>query len=120
MKNTLRAALLALSLLAPAVHAQDGAPVDARPDRRADYAVNNWQSLAARDTVRQEQQEERRAAPDRACTQLRISNDMNAGAGRIGLPVFMLTNHRNPGDASSLQRPAVIIRASDQALAEAP
>lgn len=120
MKKNIRAALLALCLLAPAVHAQDSPSIDARPDPRADYAVNNWQSLAARDTARPDQKEERHAEPDRACTQFRISNDMNARAGRIGLPVFMLTNHRNPGDANFLQRPAVIIRAADQAFAEAP
>jgi len=118
MKNNIRAALLALSLLAPAVYAQDGA--DARPDPRADYTVNNWQSLTARDTARQDAREQRGAEPDNACAQFRISGDMNARTGRVGPSAFMSANHRNPGDANTLQRPMAIVRAANQAYAEAP
>ena len=120
MKKNIRAALLALSLLAPAVHAQDRAGVDARPDPRTDDSVNHWQALAVRDAARQDAKEPRAAGQDQPCAQFRISNDMNARAGRIGLPAFMATNHRNPGDANMLQRPMAIVRATDGAYAEAP
>ncbi len=118
MKKNIRAALLALSLLAPAVYAQDG--IDTRPDPRADYTVNNWQSLTARDVARQDAKEQRSAEPNGTCAQFRISDDMNARAGRVGLSAFMATSHRNPGDANTLQRPMAIVRAADQAYAEAP
>jgi hypothetical protein len=118
MKKNIRAALLALPLLAPAIYAQDSA--DARLDPRTDYTVNNWQSLTARDAARQDAKEPRGAEPDQACAQFRISDDMNARAGRIGLSAFMSAPHRNPGDTNTLQRPMVIVRTADQAYAEAP
>jgi len=119
MKKNIRAALLALSLLAPAVHAQDTPNSDARPDARADYSANNWQSLT-RDAARPETKEQAVTEPDRPCAQYRISDDMNARAGRIGPSAFMLMNHRNPGETNALQRPAVMVRTTDQAFAEAP
>jgi|GEM_PF-2175564 len=119
MKKNIRATLLALSLLAPAVHAQDAPNGNASPDARADYSASNWQSLT-RDAARPETKEQAVTEPDRPCAQFRISDDMNARAGRIGLSAFMLTNHRNPGETNALQRPAVITRAADQAFAEAP
>lgn len=118
MKKNIRAALLALPLLAPAVYAQDGA--DARIDPRTDYSANNWQSLTARDAARQDAKEPRAAEPDPAYAQFRISDDMNARAARVGLSAFMTATHRNPGDANTLQRPMTIVRATDQAYAEAP
>ncbi|WP_170976881.1 hypothetical protein [Massilia sp. HP4] len=119
MKNNICATMLALSLLAPAVHAQDVSNSDARPHARADYTASNWQSLT-RDAARPDVKEQAATEPDRPCAQFRISDDMNARAGRIGLSAFMLTNHRNAGETSALQRPAVINRAADQAFAEAP
>lgn len=118
MKKNIRAALLALSLLAPAVHAQDASNGNTSPDARADYSADNWQSLT-RDAARPRTKQQAVTRPDRPCAQFRISDDMNARAGRIGLSAFMLTNHRNPGETNALQRPAVI-RAADQAFAEAP
>lgn len=119
MKKNICATMLALSLLAPAVHAQDISNGDARPDARTDFSASNWQSLT-RDAARPETKEHTGTEPDRPCAQFRISADANARAGRIGLSAFMVTNHRNPGETNALQRPAVIVRTTDQAFAEAP
>jgi len=119
MKKNIRATMLALSLLAPAVHAQDTPNGDARPDARPDYTVSNWQSLT-RDAARPDAKEQAGTEASRPCAQFRISDDMNARAGRIGLPAFMVTNHRAASDAGALQRPMVIQRPADQAYAEAP
>jgi len=119
MKKNICATMLALSLLAPAVHAQDSSNGDARPDARTDFSASNWQSLT-RDAARPDAREQAATEPDRPCAQFRISADANARAGRIGLSAFMVTNHRNPGETNALQRPAVIVRTTDQAFAEAP
>lgn len=119
MKKNFRAALLALSLLAPAVHAQDAPNGNASPDARADYSANDWQSLT-RDAARPGAKQQVATEPGRPCAQFRISDDMNARAGRIGLSAFMLMNHRAAGDTGTLQRPMVINRPADQAFAEAP
>lgn len=120
MKKTIRATLLALSLFAPAVHAQHSPSNDSRLDPRPDRAVNNWQSLTTRDALVQVNKEQAAVAADRPCARLRISDDVNPRAGRIGLPVFLLAQQRQGGQAHALRRPAVILRAGDQAFAEAP
>lgn len=119
MKKNIRATMLALSLLAPAVHAQDTPHGDARPDARADYTVSHWQSLT-REAARPDAREPAGTEPDRPCAQFRISNDMNARAGRIGPSAFMLTNERAAGDTGTPQRPMVIHRPAEQAYSEAP
>lgn len=119
MKKNIRATMLALSLLAPAAQAQDTPNGDARADTPADYTASNWQSLT-RDAARPATKERAGTEPDRPCAQLRISDDVNARAGRIGPSAFMPTTHRAAGDAGTLQRPMAIERPAGQPFAEAP
>lgn len=79
--------------------------IDSNLGLQADYAVNNWLSLTAQGLVRQDAEEHYGAELSWAFARLRISDDINVRVGRIGLPVFMISDYRNVGYANTMLRP---------------
>ena len=79
--------------------------VDSNLGLQADYAVNDWLSLTAQGLVRQDAEEHYGAELSWAFAKFRISDSLSVRAGRIGLPVFMISDYRNVGYANTMLRP---------------
>jgi len=79
--------------------------IDSNLGLQADYAVNSWLSLTAQGLVRQDAEEHYGAELSWAFAKFRISDDLNVRLGRIGLPVFMISDYRNVGYANTMLRP---------------
>jgi len=79
--------------------------VDSNLGLQADYTVNNWLSLTAQGLVRQDAEEHYGAELSWAFAKFRISDDLSVRVGRVGLPVFMISDYRNVGYANTMLRP---------------
>lgn len=79
--------------------------IDSNLGLQADYAVNNWLSLTAQGLVRQDAEEHFGAELSWAFAKFRISDALNVRVGRVGLPVFMISDYRNVGYANTMLRP---------------
>jgi hypothetical protein len=79
--------------------------VDSNLGLQADYAVNSWLSLTAQGLVRQDAEEHYGAELSWAFAKFRISDDLSVRVGRVGLPIFMISDYRNVGYANTMLRP---------------
>lgn len=79
--------------------------VDSNLGLQADYRVNDWLSLTGQGLVRQDAEEHYGAELSWAFAKFRISDDLNVRVGRVGLPVFMISDYRNVGYANTMLRP---------------
>ena len=79
--------------------------IDSNLGLQADYAVNSWLSLTAQGLVRRDAEEHYGAELSWAFAKFRISDDLSVRLGRIGLPVFRISDYRNVGYANTMLRP---------------
>jgi len=79
--------------------------IDSNLGLQADYAVNEWLSLTAQGLVRKDAEEHFGAELSWAFAKFRISDDLSMRVGRVGLPIFMISDYRNVGYANTMLRP---------------
>jgi len=79
--------------------------VDSNFGLQADYTVNNWLSFTGQGLVRKDAEDDFGAELSWAFAKARISDDVSIRVGRIGLPVFMISDYRNVGYANTFLRP---------------
>ena len=79
--------------------------IDSNLGLQADYTVNDWLSLTAQGLVRKDAEEGYGAELSWAFAKFRISDELSVRVGRVGLPIFMISDYRNVGYANTMLRP---------------
>ncbi|OON64258.1 hypothetical protein B0920_13290 [Massilia sp. KIM] len=79
--------------------------VDSNLGLQADMTVNSWLSFTAQGLVRKDAEEHYGAELTWAFAKARISDELSVRVGRVGLPVFMISDYRNVGYANTMLRP---------------
>ncbi len=79
--------------------------IDSNLGLQADIPVNSWLSLTAQGLVRRDAEESWGAELSWAFAKARLSDEISLRVGRVGLPVFMISDYRNVGYANTLLRP---------------
>ena len=79
--------------------------VDSNLGLQVDYAVNDWLSLTGQGLVRKDAEDDFGAELSWAFAKARISDELSIRVGRVGLPVFMISDYRNVGYANTFLRP---------------
>lgn len=79
--------------------------IDSNLGLQADMPVNSWLSLTAQGLVRKDAEEGFGAELSWAFAKARISDEVSVRIGRVGLPVFMISDYRNVGYANTMLRP---------------
>ncbi|MFN3788487.1 MAG: hypothetical protein ACK4S9_00125 [Massilia sp.] len=80
--------------------------IDSNLGLQADMPVNSWLSLTAQGLVRKDAEAGYGAELSWAFAKARISDELSVRVGRVGLPVFMISDYRNVGYANHTVRPA--------------
>jgi hypothetical protein len=81
--------------------------VDSNLGLQADYAVNSWLSVTGQGLVRKDAEDDFGAELSWAFAKVKVNDELSVRAGRIGLPVFMISDYRNVGYANTFLRPPV-------------
>jgi len=81
--------------------------VDSNLGLQADYAINDWLSVTGQGIVRKDAEDDYGADLTWAFLKARISDDLSVRVGRVGLPIFMISDYRNVGYANTFLRPPV-------------
>jgi opacity protein-like surface antigen len=79
--------------------------VDSNLGLQADMQINDWLSLTGQGLVRKDAENSYGAELAWAFAKLRLSDQLSVRVGRVGLPVFMISDYRNVGYANTLLRP---------------
>jgi len=79
--------------------------VDSNLGLQADYTVNSWLSFTGQGLVRKDAEDNYGAELSWAFAKAKVSNEVAIRVGRIGLPVFMISDYRNVGYANTFLRP---------------
>lgn len=79
--------------------------IDSNLGLQADMPVNSWLSLTAQGLVRRDAEDSYGAELSWAFAKARISDEVSVRIGRVGLPVFMISDYRNVGYANTMLRP---------------
>ena len=79
--------------------------IDSNLGLQADMPVNSWLSLTAQGLVRKDAEANYGAELTWAFAKARISDELSLRVGRVGLPVFMISDYRNVGYANHSVRP---------------
>lgn len=79
--------------------------VDSNLGLQADYTVNSWLSVTGQGLVRKDAQDDFGAELMWAFAKAKLSDDVSIRVGRVGLPVFMISDYRNVGYANTFLRP---------------
>jgi len=79
--------------------------IDSNLGLQADMAVNSWLSFTGQVLVRQDAEEHFGAELAWAFAKARLSDELSMRVGRVGLPVFMISDYRNVGYANTMLRP---------------
>lgn len=79
--------------------------IDSNLGLQADMAVNSWLSFTGQVLVRQDAEEHFGAELAWAFAKARLSDELSVRVGRVGLPVFMISDYRNVGYANTMLRP---------------
>ena len=75
--------------------------IDSNLGLQADMPVNSWLSLTAQGLVRKDAEANYGAELSWAFAKARISDEVSVRVGRVGLPVFMISDYRNVGYANT-------------------
>jgi len=81
------------------------AGIDSNLGVQADMPVNSWLSFTGQVLVRQDAEQHFGAELAWAFAKARINDELSLRVGRVGLPVFMISDYRNVGYANTLLRP---------------
>lgn len=79
--------------------------VDSNLGLQADYAINSWLSVTGQGLVRKDAEDDFGAELSWAFAKARLSDDVSIRVGRVGLPIFMISDYRNVGYANTFLRP---------------
>jgi hypothetical protein len=79
--------------------------VDSNLGLQADYKVNSWLSVTGQGLVRKDAEDDYGAELSWAFAKARINDELSVRVGRMGLPVFMISDYRNVGYANTMIRP---------------
>lgn len=79
--------------------------VDSNLGLQADMSLNSWLSVTAQGLVRRDAEDDYGAELAWAFAKARVSNELSIRVGRMGLPVFMISDYRNVGYANNMLRP---------------
>jgi hypothetical protein len=79
--------------------------IDSNLGLQADLPVNSWLSFTAQGLVRRDAEDSYGAELTWAFAKARLSDELSVRVGRVGLPVFMISDYRNVGYANTLLRP---------------
>jgi hypothetical protein len=79
--------------------------IDSNLGLQADMPVNSWLSLTAQGLVRKDAEAGYGAELTWAFAKFRLSDELSVRVGRVGLPVFMISDYRNVGYANHMLRP---------------
>lgn len=79
--------------------------IDSNLGLQADLPVNSWLSFTAQGLVRRDAEDNYGAELSWAFAKAKISDSASVRVGRIGLPVFMISDYRNVGYANTMLRP---------------
>jgi hypothetical protein len=79
--------------------------VDSNLGLQADVVVNSWLSLTGQGLVRKDAQDDFGAEATLAFAKARINDELSIRVGRMGVPVFMISEYRNVGYANNFVRP---------------
>lgn len=79
--------------------------VDSNLGLQADVAINSWLSLTGQGLVRKDAQDDYGAEATLAFAKARVNDELSIRVGRVGAPVFMISEYRNVGYANTFVRP---------------
>jgi hypothetical protein len=79
--------------------------VDSNLGLQADVTINSWLSLTGQGLVRKDAEDDFGAEATLAFAKARINDELSIRAGRVGAPVFMISEYRNVGYANTFIRP---------------
>jgi len=79
--------------------------IDSNLGLQADMPVNSWLSLTAQGLVRRDAEDSYGAELSWAFAKARISDEVSVRVGRVGVPIFMISDYRNVGYANTMLRP---------------
>jgi len=79
--------------------------VDSNLGLQADYTVNSWLSVTGQGLVRKDAEDDVGAELAWAFAKFKVSDEVSIRVGRMGLPVFMISDYRNVGYANTFLRP---------------
>jgi hypothetical protein len=79
--------------------------VDSNLGLQADVVINSWLSVTGQGLVRKDAQDDYGAEATLAFAKARINDELSIRAGRMGVPVFMISEYRNVGYANNFVRP---------------
>ena len=82
-----------------------GTGVDSNFGVQGTVGVNSWLSFTAQGLVRKDAEDDFGAELAWAFAKAKVSDRLSLRAGRIGLPVFMISDYRNVGYANTMLRP---------------
>ena len=81
------------------------AGVDSNFGVQGTVGVNSWLSFTAQGLVRKDAEDDFGAELAWAFAKAKVSDKLSLRVGRVGLPVFMISDYRNVGYANTLLRP---------------
>lgn len=81
--------------------------VDSNLGLQAGITINDWLSASAQGLVRKEAQDDYGADLTLAFLKAKVSENFSVRVGRMGLPVFMISEYRNVGYANTFVRPPI-------------
>jgi hypothetical protein len=79
--------------------------VDSNLGLQASVDVNSWLSATAQGLVRKDAEDDFGAELAWAFVKAKVSDQLSVRVGRMGLPVFMISDYRNVGYANTMLRP---------------
>jgi len=79
--------------------------VDSNLGLQADVAINNWLSLTGQGLVRKDAEDDYGAEATLAFAKAKVNDALSIRVGRMGVPVFMISEYRNVGYANNFVRP---------------
>ncbi|HEX8602602.1 MAG TPA: hypothetical protein VF774_08145 [Pseudoduganella sp.] len=79
--------------------------VDSNLGLQIDARINDWFSLTAQGLVHKAGEDSYGADATLAFAKLRVSDNLSLRAGRVGLPIFMISDYRHVGYANIMLRP---------------
>ncbi|MCC2954157.1 hypothetical protein LK542_00845 [Massilia sp. IC2-477] len=79
--------------------------IDSNLGLQADLPVNSWLSFTAQGLVRRDAEDSYGAELSWAFAKAKLADNLSLRVGRVGLPVFMISDYRNVGYANTMLRP---------------
>jgi len=79
--------------------------VDSNLGLQADFTINNWLSVTGQGLVRKDAQDDFGAEATLAFAKAKVSDELSVRVGRMGVPVFMISEYRNVGYLNTFVRP---------------